>query len=140
MEEKEYKKKCLESDKKAIFNKCGKVGHCKSKYKSKCKHKSKRKKKMEKLDTSRESNYIDEIYESENEYSLSSEEGISTNILEQKTHTPRLYSIYSRTLVQSQTQFNAIRLLNSNSCTLSHTPRLYSLWSVLCMPLVRHIY
>ena len=42
---------------------------------------------MEKLDTSRESNYIDEIYESENEYSLSSEEGISTNITE-NTHTP----------------------------------------------------
>ena len=35
MEEKEYKKKCLESDKKPIFNECGKVGHCKSKFKSK---------------------------------------------------------------------------------------------------------
>lgn len=36
----------------------------------------------------RESNYIDENYESnysENEYSISAEEGISTNILEQKT-------------------------------------------------------
>ena len=31
MEEKEYKKKCLESDKKPICNKCEKVGHCKSK-------------------------------------------------------------------------------------------------------------
>ena len=100
MEEKEYKKKCLESDKKSIFNKCGKVGHCQSKYRSKCKNKSKRKKKMEKLDTSRESNYIDEIYESENEYSLSSEEGISTNITE-NTHTPPVLHI------------------QPNSCTLS---------------------
>ena len=35
---------------------------------------------MEKLDTSRESNYIDEIYESQNEYSVSLAESICTNI------------------------------------------------------------
>ena len=43
------------------------------------------------LDMNGESNYIDENFEpnySENEYSISTEEGISTNILEQKTHTP----------------------------------------------------
>ena len=40
------------------------------------------------LDMNGESNYIDENFEpnySENEYSISTEEGISTNILEQKT-------------------------------------------------------
>ena len=43
---------------------------------------------MDKLDMNGESNYIDENFEpnySENEYSISTEEGISANILEQKT-------------------------------------------------------